>query len=355
MYNAHNKKLKLTVNKNFVKQIEMRIKMEVDKKDRMLEIFFRLMKGEDISAQKLAAEYDISSRSISRDITSLKTFFDLNYDKLGKPELVYNNASKTYHLNMDSFITNAELLSLAKLLVGCRAFSKEELHTFIDKLKSHTTPQNRSKLNNLLYKELNHYTEVHHDCESLIELIWNLTEHIEQRRYITITYLKMNRQKVTHKIKPLSLMFSEYYYYLIAYECDVPDQYEPHFFRVDRIIHIVAHREHFSLRQSQEIDDGIVRKTNHLMFPGKTQKIRFAFSGPSVQAVLDKIPSSKVIAVENGENIVEADIYGDGIRMFLLSQGSWVRALEPEEFVQDMKAEVKQMYEGYFVTNNLQD
>lgn len=326
----------------------MEIKMEADKKDRLLEIFFRLMKGEDLSAQKLAAEYDISSRSISRDITSLKAFFDLNYDKLGKPELIYNNASKTYHLNMDSFITNAELIALAKLLVGCRAFSQNELQTFINKLKAHTTPGNRNKLNNLIYKELNHYIEVHHDCENLVELIWNLTEHIEHRSYITITYIKINRTTVTHKIKPVSLMFSEYYYYLIAYECDVPKQREPHFFRVDRITHIITHREHFSLRQSQEIDDGIVRRTNQLMLPGKFQKIRFAFSGPSVQAVLDKIPSSKVIAVKNGENIVEADIYGDGIRMFLLSQGSWVRALEPEAFVEDMKREIRQMYEKYF-------
>ena len=322
--------------------------MEADKKDRMLEIFFRLMKGEDLSARKLATEYDISPRSISRDFTSLKTFFYLNYDKLGKPELVYNNASKTYHLNMDSFITNAELLSLAKLLIGCRAFSERELHTFIDKLKTHTTPENRNKLNNLLYKELNHYTEVYHDCDSLIGLIWDLTEHIEHRRYITITYLKMNRTKADYKIKPVSLMFSEYYYYLIAYECDTANQYEPHFFRVDRILNIIAHMEHFSLKQSQEIDDGIIRKTNQLMFPGKTQKICFAFSGPSVQAVLDKIPSSKVIDVKNGETIIEADTYGDGIRMFLLSQGSWVRALKPDTFVEDMKNEIEKMYKNYF-------
>ena len=148
--------------------------MDADKKDRMLEIFFRLMKGEDLSARKLAAEYDISPRSISRDFTSLKTFFDLNYDKLGKPELVYNNASKTYHLNMDSFITNAELLSLAKLLIGCRAFSERELHTFIDKLKTHTTPENRSKLNNLLYKELNHYTEVFTTTVTALSVLYGI-------------------------------------------------------------------------------------------------------------------------------------------------------------------------------------
>ena len=59
--------------------------MEADKKDRMLEIFFRLMKGEDLSARKLATEYDISPRSISRDFTSLKTFFD--FLKQANPEL----------------------------------------------------------------------------------------------------------------------------------------------------------------------------------------------------------------------------------------------------------------------------
>ena len=43
-----------------------------NKKSRMLEIFFRAMKGENISVKNLAGEYGVSSKSISRDIGEIK-------------------------------------------------------------------------------------------------------------------------------------------------------------------------------------------------------------------------------------------------------------------------------------------
>ena len=44
------------------------------KKNRMLEIFFRAMKGENISVKKLADEYGVSAKSISRDLGEIKNF-----------------------------------------------------------------------------------------------------------------------------------------------------------------------------------------------------------------------------------------------------------------------------------------
>ena len=43
--------------------------MENYKNDRMLEIFFRALRGESISIKKLAEEYKVSAKSISRDIS----------------------------------------------------------------------------------------------------------------------------------------------------------------------------------------------------------------------------------------------------------------------------------------------
>ena len=44
---------------------------------------------------------------------------------------------------------------------------------------------------------------------------------------------------------------------------------------------------------------------------------------------------------------ISANVYGDGIKMFLLSQGAWVKVLEPEAFVQEMKAEITAMGNNY--------
>ena len=311
--------------------------------DRVLELFFRALKGENLSVKELAEEYHVSTRSVSRDITALKMFLADHRDILGNAELVYSNKTKTYHMDMDVFITNKELLAITKALIGCRPFSNKDLLTLIRKLKAHTSTEDRQKLDNLIRKEIYHYSSIYFDCENVIENIWEITEYMEEHRYITITYYKMDRSQVKHKIKPVSIMFSEYYYYLIAYECDGKTPDTPRYFRIDRITNIVAHREHFKLLKGQEVDEGLLRTRSQFMFPGKLRRIRFEFTGPSVQAILDRIPTAKVVDIINGKSLIEAEVYGDGIKMFLLSQGAWVKVLGPEEFVNEMRDEVMKM------------
>ena len=83
------------------------------------------------------------------------------------------------------------------------------------------------------------------------------------------------------------------------------------------------------------------------MFPGKYRKIRFEFWGPSVQAILDRIPTARIVDEVNGKKIIEAEIYGSGINMYLLSQGSKLRVLEPADFVEEMRTEVEAMRAMY--------
>ena len=68
---------------------------------------------------------------------------------------------------MDEFLTNTELFSLIEVLIGSRAFSKEELLTLTGKLKKFTTADNRPMLDRLIKNEIYHYSEVGHDCQSV--------------------------------------------------------------------------------------------------------------------------------------------------------------------------------------------
>lgn len=99
--------------------------------------------------------------------------------------------------------------------------------------------------------------------------------------------------------------------------------------------------------KSQNFDEGLLRKRSQFMWPGPLRRIRFQFTGPSVQAILDRIPTARVVEKKNEVSTIEAEVYGDGIKMFLLSQGSWVKVLGPEEFVREMKDEITKMQELY--------
>ena len=324
--------------------------MENTKMDRTLEIFFRGLRGEDLSVQRLANEYGVSTKSITRSINDLKAFLADHRELVGQTELQYSYQDKCYRLHMEEFLSNKELFALLEVLIGARAFSKLELLTLTDKLKRFTTPEDRSKLSELIRKELYHYSEVKHDCESVQERLWQLVNCINERHEITIDYYRMDRRWVTHRLCPASIMFTDYYFYLIAFKTGDPEK--PAYFRVDRIKELTIHRKHFTAEEAPKFDEGWLRDRSLFMWPGPLRTIRFEFTGPSIQAVLDKLPIAKIIdrtTTPDGKTkyLIEAETYGDGIKMWLLSQGSWAKVIAPPEFISEISAEIDAMARNY--------
>lgn len=314
--------------------------MEITKLDRTLEIFFRLLRGEDICVRHLADCYGVSAKSITRTINDIKAFFADHRELVGNAELQYSYQNKCYRLYMEEFLTNKELFALLEVIIGARAFSKMELLTLTEKLKRFTTAEDRPKLNALVRKELYQYCEVRHDCDSVQDMLWQLIGCIDEKREITIDYYRMDRTWVTRRLRPISVMFADYYFYLIAVQTD---RETPLYFRVDRIRDLTRHRKRFTAGEVPDFDEGLLRSRSLLMWPGKLRTIRFEFSGSSLQAVLDKLPTAKVLESRCGTYLLEAEVYGDGIKMWLLSQGSWVKVISPQDFVQEMKEEIEKM------------
>ena len=321
--------------------------MESTRQERVLEIFFRALRGEDIVVRELANEYGVSSKSISRNVSDLKAFLADHRELVGNTEFEYSHKDKCYRLYMDEFLTNRELFALVEVMIGARAFSKVELLTLINKLRNFTTFEDRIKLNELIRNEIYHYPEVKHDCESIQDSLWQIVNCINERKEITIEYYRMDRQWKTHRICPVSVMFTDYYFYLIAFMSEGKRD-KPYYFRLDRIKNVIEHRTKYSVGEIPEFDEGLLRKRSLFMWPGKLRTVRFEFSGPSVQAVLDKLPTAKIIErLGDRKYLIEAETYGDGIKMWLLSQGSWVKVVAPDDFVAEIKEELKNMLNKY--------
>lgn len=322
--------------------------MDNEKNTRLLEIFFRALHGESISVRKMAEEYGVSTKSISRNINDLQNFLSEHRELMQNATLEYSYKEKAYILYNDEFLKNNELFAMVKILIGSRSLNKNDLLTLIAKLKKFTTIREREKLENLIRKELYHYHEVKSDCKSIIDNLWKIVSAIEDRKVITITYYKMNRQEVRRKIKPTAVMFSEYYFYLIAYRDD-ESGYKPVYYRIDRISSIMENREKFVLDREHDFDEGDLREKNQFMFPGENIRICFEFSGLSLQAILDRLPTAKVVEKKDGGvNVIEAEVNnGRGILMYLLSQGAWVKVISPPSLVEDMKNEIRKMKSLY--------
>ena len=317
----------------------------INAKERLLEIFFKAIKGHSLSVKELALDYDVSEKTISRDLSLLKIFLSEYRDLVGNTELEYSYKEKSYKLNLDFFLSNQELFVVTKIVLGSRSLSKMDVLEIISKLKRLTSYSDRKMLDDIVRKELYHYKEVKHDCKSVINNLWQIINAIEQKYEITIEYYKMDRKNIARRIKPIAILFSEYYFYLIAFHVE-GDSFQPIYYRVDRIVNIIKHKKKFSM-EDYSVDEGEIKNKVQFMFPGKCQKVQFEFSGPSVQAVLDRLPTAKIIEFNGKKYLIEAEVFFFFFKMYLLSQGSWVKVISPPELVEEMRKEVNKLYNMY--------
>lgn len=312
-----------------------------EKRNREYVIFRRLLQGEYISVRKMAEEYGVSPKSISRDISELKNRLIDNWEHMEGIDIRYSYQEKAYYLELDNFVSSKELAAIVKILIASRSLDKDQMQIIIHKLESFMSANDKKLVHSLLEKELYHYSPVKADCENIVDNIWSVSQSIQEQKEISIEYYKMDRSKISRRVKPLSIVFSEYYFYLIAaHTMDGRDVIR--YYRMDRIVRIQKHRIGFQIDYGERFDEGKLKNMIQYMWPGQetNRTIVFEFQGPSVQAVLDRLPGAEVIDQKEQKYTIRANVYGDGIKMFLLSQGAWVRVLEPPSFVEEMRKEI---------------
>lgn len=62
---------------------------------------------------------------------------------------------------------------------------------------------------------------------------------------------------------------------------------------------------------------------------------------------MDKLPTAVALDISGGKALTEAEVYGTGIMMYLLSQDSWIKVLAPQDFVEEYKSEHQKMLAQY--------
>ncbi len=71
------------------------------------------------------------------------------------------------------------------------------------------------------------------------------------------------------------------------------------------------------------------RKRVQFMYPGQLKHVKFIYKGISVEAIRDKLPTANIISRdEDGSFLINVESYGNGIDMWLKSQGEWVEIVE---------------------------
>jgi len=311
-----------------------------DKIERVLGIYTKLMNGYLVSKAEEAVNYGVNERSIQRDIDDIRNYLEADAERDGCiNSVIYDRIGKGYRLEQiyKMKFSNSEVLALCKILLDSRAFTKKEMIGMLDKLISCCVPKaNQQLVNDLISNEAFHYVEPKHKTK-FIDTMWDIGQAIRGCNYIEVDYTRMkDKAVVKRKLKPVAIMFSEYYFYLTAFiddedvrkDFDVINDSFPTIYRIDRIKHLRVLDEKFHIPYSSRFEEGEFRKRIQFMYGGKLQKVKFQYSGTDIDAVLDRLPTAQILAEEEGIYTVSAEVFGKGIDMWLKSQGTMIKIID---------------------------
>lgn len=299
------------------------------KSARMLAIYARFLSGQVLEKRALALEYGVTERSIQRDMESLRCF--LAEQQLSQ-DIVYDRKAKGYRLTncVPKGLTNSEILAVCKILLESRSMRKDEMLPILDKLIDCAVPESSQKaVRSLIANEELHYIEPHHG-QHILDGLWEIGQAIKNHCVMEIEYERMKEPKlVRRRVQPVGIMFSEYYFYLTALlehkeTFENPDDLFPTIYRIDRIRSFEVLDEHFQVPYTGRFEEGEFRKRIQFMYGGKLERIKFCYTGPSVEAVLDRLPTAKIISQDEKGWVIEAEVFGKGIEMWLRSQGDYI-------------------------------
>ena len=303
---------------------------------RVLGIYTKLMNGYMVNKSEEALNYSVNERSIQRDIDDIRNYLETDATN----SVIYERINKGYRLEQiyKMRLSNSEILAICKILLDSRAFTKKEMESMLERIIDCCVPKsNRKSVSDLIVNEEFHYIEPQHKTV-FIDNMWKIGQAIRSSQYIEIDYFR-NKDKtiVNRKVKPVAIMFSEYYFYLTAFiddediarkDFDVLNDSFPTIYRMDRIKNLNVLKERFHIPYSSRFEEGELRKRIQFMYGGKLQKVKFKYSGESIEAVLDRLPTAKILDEHNGIYTLSAEVFGKGIDMWFRSQGNNIELLE---------------------------
>lgn len=311
---------------------------------RTVELVYRMMSGERMTADYIKSEYSLKERTFFRTMQAIREVFE------DSEMFHFGHDLKTtqYYFEKRSLVPYSEVLSIVKILLGVRTFSKTELEDIIGDLRRIMGEVDKAKLNSELVKTISRYNPVHTKTD-LAKLIFQINQLIVDATPIEFAYkssavngtVKRNRLAV-----PLSLYFADNYFYVIMYlpKKNNPEKGAIYPFRVDRF-ETIKQLKKGTIKVPKKQRDKIkkIRDQSYKLSSGSNDNYRFKFSGYP-QMALDQLPGSSLKKDKagniyhdgDGDVIVQGQLSHNGALIWVLSQGTNVKVLAPHSLIKDV-------------------
>ncbi len=301
--------------------------------DRMLSITILLLSRDRVSAKELAERFEVSVRTIYRDMEAINI--------AGIPIISYPGNEGGYGI-MEGFkldrqiFTTQDMISILSPLEGInKAFKSEAITNVTDKIHSLIPGNVKSEVNTSLNRmiiDINPWGQ----SDRWKVMFQEIQKAIENQKILIIEYTSGEGRSSKREIEPMTLIFKSYTWYLWGYCLERSDY---RIFKLSRIRNYNILPKNFILR-AESYSEPLTNRGENLFVK---LKCSLGFYDRAMELFEMK-------NIDKKENHLEINLdfpTGEWIKEFILSLGSKVEVLEPDELRETIKEEIKSTLSNY--------
>lgn len=302
------------------------------KTERLFSILIYLLQKKKVSAEQLASQFEVSKRTIYRDIDALCS--------IGIPIISYLGKNggftliDTYKLDKFTFSEEEKQFLLEGLSLKSELFDVQQLTTLQRKLALLKENNQEVEPNMTIASSTLHRQTIENETKVKIQ---NILPVIERRHKMNISYVSQTANISNRMIQPIKLNFMNGSWYLEAY-CEVRAALR--LFKLTRIRSMEIVKEPTKVTNFEEIAQSTTESI-------KMEEIRLSFSKSELGKLYDFFTEDEIMILEDGQvNVTFTYDINKNMLPFLLMFGRHVKVLAPQWLKEDYMSEIKFIYES---------
>lgn len=302
------------------------------KLERLISITYKLLNNEVLSASALAEQYNVSQRTIYRDIEAICA--------AGIPVVSYQGANGGYGI-LDGYKMDRSLLgsydvgSLISVLYGMlNVFDDERIQETIERLQTIEPEQQAQTLSLDIGSQ---WTDP--------EWLRRLRTAIQDRRVIQFTYVSAKNERSSRVMEPVRLLYKHGTWYLYGM-CRVRGDYRE--FRISRMASLVVTTETFGYHRFADERKEWARAPD---WQEQLETVTLLVSVDGLAQAMDQFPDACKKFNDDGSLTLTLSIYKPAEARWLwsalLSLGGEAEIVAPPELRLLMKTQIEKMLKRY--------
>lgn len=291
--------------------------------NRLFEIVYILMQKRKTTAKELADRFEVSTRTIYRDIETLS----------GANIPIYASKGKNGGIGLlDEYVLNKTILSeeeqnqILFALQGMKKVKGEDEKDILEKLSILFN----KKINDWIKIDFSNWGNIQEERFDIIK------SAILNKQLVQFTYYNSNGEKSKRIVEPLQIWFKDKSWYLVSY-CKLKQDYR--IFKITRIKEVTMLQEHFKRELPKQENE----KHNF-----KIIKLELEINKAMTYRVYDEFESKEITKKEDGNFIIKVKypenewVYG-----YILSFGEYAKVLNPSYAKNIIKDKLQKNLKNY--------